>query len=289
MRLFLFFIVLMSSYAQTGHAEQKRDRLLMLDLKATLIEEQVVGIITNMVSAELANYNQRFEIITSADMRQMVALEAEKQSMGCVTDSSCLAELAGAMGARLVLFGGVGKLGNNIIITLNLFDSVEATSAGRVIIRASDLDVVPDKVPPALAKLVSQFVPNAPNQFPTPSTSAAPTPPPASGNQTVDTTETTFPWLAVLGLTTVAVAGGTVAGLYGLPAYETAISSEKAYQAVKNDGTQQSIDTYDQAQDDQADFFAGPVYGLVGGALVGLTAASVALYLTGDALSRGSE
>src|SRR3712207_6923041 len=38
-------------------------------------------------------------------------LEAAKQSVGCADDSSCLADVAGAMGAELVVFGAAGKLG----------------------------------------------------------------------------------------------------------------------------------------------------------------------------------
>lgn len=42
--------------------------------------------------------------------------------MGC-GDSSCLAEIAGAMGAEFVVFGDVGKLGETFVINLNLFDN----------------------------------------------------------------------------------------------------------------------------------------------------------------------
>ncbi|MBL90886.1 MAG: hypothetical protein CMH56_03630 [Myxococcales bacterium] len=287
----------------TAMAEPEKPKMLLLDLKATLIEADAVGIITNMMSAEMASYEDHFEIITNADMRQMVALEAEKQSMGCADDSSCLAELAGAMGARFVMFGEVGKLGKNIIITLNLFDSQEAKAAGRVIVRAKSLDEVPDKIPPALTKLVKKFVPQTPvaaavvsppSSTPAPKVTKAPAEPvpapePKDEADGEVASDSSFPWLPVTGLVVVAAAGGAAAGLYGWPAYSTAVESEKAYQAVRDDNSPQSVANYDQAQADQQAFFAGPVYGMVGGAVVGLAAASFALYLTGDALSQGAE
>ena len=134
----------------------EKPKMLVMDLKATRVEEDIVSIITDLISTELTTHEE-FEIITGADMRQMAELEAERQSLGCMDDSSCLAELAGAMGARLVVYGSVGKLGKNIIISLNLFDSEKAKSAGRENIRATTLDTLPDQIPPAVAKLVSKF------------------------------------------------------------------------------------------------------------------------------------
>ena len=85
MRLLSFIFLFVFFTAQPASAEDQRDRILLLDLKATLIEEEVVGIITNMVSAELSNYEDHFEIITNADMRQMVALEAESRAWAALT------------------------------------------------------------------------------------------------------------------------------------------------------------------------------------------------------------
>jgi len=285
-------------------AEEEKHKLLLLDLKATLIEEEVVGIITNMVSAELSNYEDSFEIITNSDMRQMVALEAEKQSMGCSNDSSCLAELAGAMGARFVMFGEVGKLGKNIIITFNLFDSQEAKAAGRAIVTINSLDVVPEKVPPAIAKLVKKYATKneavaAADPAPAPSTEASPTPqkvakaepkPEPPQTKTPDEkkdgakTGPAFPWLAVSGLAVTALGSGAGVALYGWPSYETAINAQKAFNAVEDPRSPNGIQLYDEAELARAEFWSGPGYALIGGSLVALTAASVALYLTGTAL-----
>ena len=91
-------------FAQGGENEvsdesPEKSRMLLLDFKATLIEEEVAAIVTNMVSSELAR-EKSFALITNTDVKQMMALEAEKQTLGCSDDSSCLAEIAGAMGAR---------------------------------------------------------------------------------------------------------------------------------------------------------------------------------------------
>jgi hypothetical protein len=179
--------------AQPAWAE--KPRMLVMDFKATLVKEEIVTIITDLVGTELTTY-AAFEIITGADMRQMAELEAEKQSMGCGEDSSCLAELAGAMGARFVAFGSVGKLGKNIIITLNLFDSEHAKSVGRENIRATSLDTLPDQIPVAIKRLISGVLPKeealikvAVHKSPVPEF----VPKPASQDQKLAKTETVPP------------------------------------------------------------------------------------------------
>ena len=139
--------------ALPGLAE--KPKMLMMDLKATRVEEDIVSIITDLISTELTTHEE-FEIITGADMRQMAELEAERQSLGCMDDSSCLAELAGAMG-RAWWFMAVSVNSVKILSVLNLFDSEKAKSAGRENIRATTLDTLPDQIPPAVAKLVSRF------------------------------------------------------------------------------------------------------------------------------------
>ena len=107
----------------------------------------------NMVSTELA-HQKGFELLTGAEMRQMVALEGEKQSLGCAEDSNCLSELAGAMGARYIVFGEMGKLGSFFLLTLNLFDSQMAKSVARDTLKVKSIDALVDKVPPLIAGLV---------------------------------------------------------------------------------------------------------------------------------------
>ena len=262
-------------------ADDGKPKLLLMDLKATLIEPEAVGIITNMVSAEMAGYEAHFEIITNADMRQMVALEAEKQSMGCADDSSCLAELAGAMGARFVMFGEVGKLGKNIIITLNLFDSQEAKAAGRVILRANSLDEIPDKVPPALDQIGAPVcAPRGHRGQPTDERGTGCTR--AQGGQSGSSTgaqghpknertgrETRLSVGSGLGL-----GGGSGGGRRHGPALrlarlQTAVSPKSVSSGARRQFCPPAWHFTTKPKIDQNDFLSGPVYGLVGGGVAG--------------------
>jgi TolB-like protein len=102
--------------------------------------------------------HKAFDVLSSADMRRVVELEADKATMGCSDAGSCLAELAGAMGARYVVFGQVATLGAQIVLTLNLFDSSLGSSSGRVVIYGARVDEIFSQIDPRIDALVADAV-----------------------------------------------------------------------------------------------------------------------------------
>ena len=101
-----------------------------------------------------------FDIVSTADVRRMMDLEAERSQVGC-NDESCLAEIAGAMGASLVVFGDVGTLDGVYSITLNLFDSAAAKALGRTSFQANSAAELPAALNPALRQLVGGYAERA--------------------------------------------------------------------------------------------------------------------------------
>ena len=119
--------------------------------------KKTVNIISSLVTANLANY-EVLRLITSTDIKNMASLEAEKQTMGCDDETSCLAELAGAMDARYVIFGDVGQLGPLLILGLNLFDAREAKAVSRMVVQTKDLEDFPGKLEAGLKKFMKPVV-----------------------------------------------------------------------------------------------------------------------------------
>ena len=96
------------------------------------------------------------DVLTSDDVRRAVELEASRETLGC-TASSCLAEIASAMGARFVLYGSLSKLSEDeLILTLTIFDSGTGSSGGRRSLRARDLKALVNQIDGAVAALVDQ-------------------------------------------------------------------------------------------------------------------------------------
>lgn len=130
-------------------------KVLVLSLKATQgLDETTAQLLDDLVTVELARYPD-FDVISDADVRQLVELEAERAAVGCEMDSSCLAEIAGAMGAQYVVSGRIGTIGSRISLTFSLYDSTKATSVGRVNLSDDKIDAIADGIPAAIHELVA--------------------------------------------------------------------------------------------------------------------------------------
>ncbi len=106
---------------------------------AVVVDANTAQALSELTTVAAARHKV-FDVISSADVRRALELEANKQIAGCSEATSCMAEIAGAMGARYVVFGSVASIGTQILLSLNLFDSKLATSAGRVSIKAGSVD-----------------------------------------------------------------------------------------------------------------------------------------------------
>jgi hypothetical protein len=233
-RFSLYFIgIMLFSGIQTTYVQaQELPRVLLMDLKNNGLDENLVKTINSLLTVNMTTYSQ-FNVMSGNDVKQLVALEMEKQNIGCTDDGSCLAEIAGAMGANLVIFGDAGKIGNVMLINLSLFNAEEGRSMSRVSIQAVNLDQIPEKMGPTLDKLMAPIIgkqettaviatpaPAAPTPAPTPQkkvAAAAPAPPaPVAQAQAPDAPNYLWPMVtAGTGLVMTIGGGAIVANIYG--------------------------------------------------------------------------
>lgn len=61
----------------------------------------------------------------------MLDVEHKKELLGCDT-STCMAEVGGALGAKLVLYGDVGVRGSQNVVSLNALDTHSAQVRARL-------------------------------------------------------------------------------------------------------------------------------------------------------------
>lgn len=136
-------------------APAPRARMLVLDLTSNGVEKDVVKTVSSTLAVELSPY-AAFDVLTSEDIRRSLELEVQRQMAGC-DEASCLSELAGALGADLVIYGDAGKLGSLLVVNLNLFDTAAVRSVGRVSVRARTLEEVPQLLRPKLRELLTPW------------------------------------------------------------------------------------------------------------------------------------
>ncbi len=152
----LFIALLVSIAGSAARADEVgKVRTLVMDLKSNGVEQDAVDTISGLI-AVILDENDRLEVLSGSDVKQLIALESQKQAMGCADDSSCLADVAGALGAELVVFGAAGKLGTLYNLNINLYDSKQGRSVGRVAVQAGSLEQLPGQLRPALQSLVKK-------------------------------------------------------------------------------------------------------------------------------------
>jgi hypothetical protein len=133
---------------------KSRPTLLVLDLEPLELERSQARIITQLV-VDAYTKSERFAVITQQDIQQVIEVEAEKQVIGC-GDNSCLAEIAGALDARFITYGTVGKLGDETVVQLNLFDAVKSEAVERHTVKTEDLSDLSEQFDEVIAGMAPE-------------------------------------------------------------------------------------------------------------------------------------
>ena len=143
----ILFAVLSLGAADVAEAP----RLLVLDLDAANMPADEARAIDAIVVA-----NARVDgvvLVTQRELQKLAELDAAAQQAGCDT-SSCLAEIAGALGARYVLFGSASRLGQSVTVSLSMFD-VSTSVTTRDAVTVASIDELPARLPPRVTALVN--------------------------------------------------------------------------------------------------------------------------------------
>ncbi len=116
--------------------ERAPRRVLVLDLERVgAVSEADAQTLTTMVASAISRHDE-LSVVSGEDIRRMLALEGEKQNLGCDGEASCLAELAGALAAEWIVFGQVSTLGDELVVSLTLFDAGRVEAVNRTSVRA---------------------------------------------------------------------------------------------------------------------------------------------------------
>ena len=151
------FVSASAAQAQDDAEEKEAVRLLVLDFKSddTRVKKSELTTLAGLTASHLGRFSE-LDVMTASEMQSLVALESEKAVAGCA-DDSCLAEIANAIGARLVVLGQMGSLGQTRVLNLSLFDSDKGRVASRATVKAATLDVLAEKAEPVLDSMVNAF------------------------------------------------------------------------------------------------------------------------------------
>jgi hypothetical protein len=101
-----------------------------------------------------------YAVLSTGDLERMLTLEQQRQMVGC-QESSCLAEVAGALNAEEVLAGTVGRLGaRELVLTLTRVEprTARALAGESERLAVDDTDAALDAAARALQRLYPAYV-----------------------------------------------------------------------------------------------------------------------------------
>jgi TolB-like protein len=86
------------------------------------VEKGVANLLTEIVLDEV-NKSKRYKVIGQKDIDKMLFWETNKQLKNC-TESSCMMQIAGAMGAEYYIEGSLGSVGNKYVIAMKFIETI---------------------------------------------------------------------------------------------------------------------------------------------------------------------
>lgn len=222
--LLVFAFALPVTAAASTPARMKK--IAVLEVKTTgNVDPKSVSSLSSLIASEAVRYPVK--VFAGSDLQALLGFERQKQIMGC-TDTSCLAEIGGAMGVDYLLFAEVGEVAGWWLLTTALLDISRATSLQRVTKTAKTLaDLVPmvagavgetlAPVAPVPAVLAPAVKPAPADELTKKPQAAGPTKvPDAATPQVSEATDPARPYklagYAAIGVGAAAIVGGAVFG-----------------------------------------------------------------------------
>jgi hypothetical protein len=120
------------------------------------VDAKTVALLSEALAGELRK-RSGLSVMSESDIAALLGMEKTKAMLGC-TDSGCIAEVGGALGADRVIHGSIGRVGSSLLVNLSSLDPRKSTHAASVSERlkgATDegfLDALPRIVDDLLAE-----------------------------------------------------------------------------------------------------------------------------------------
>jgi hypothetical protein len=116
--------------------------LLILSALALEVPTPADARLLTGVVATAAAREPRLDVLTAEDIRTTADLEASKQMLGCEANTSCLLEMANALGAQFIITGTVGTLGRDQVLQLTILDVEAGRAVGRDTLQGADVGIL---------------------------------------------------------------------------------------------------------------------------------------------------
>jgi len=145
----------------TGTRSGKAMKIVLLPLAALGgVPQGTAQLLGDALAGELRR-RPGISVLTQADVSALLGVEKTRQMLGC-TDSGCIAEIGGALGADRVVHGSLGRIGESLVVNVSALDPKRSVAVASVSERLRSggeeafLDVLPSIADGLLAEAGSQ-------------------------------------------------------------------------------------------------------------------------------------
>jgi len=130
-RFLLASVLLAAAAPRPGRgAEEIAVAIMEFSSKGGVTPEQMDAL-ADLLASEVRDLGG-FRVIGQADIRTVLGVEEKRLQAGGCTETSCMAEIGGALGVRWVLAGNVSKFGEVYLLNLKLIDAPAVRVASSV-------------------------------------------------------------------------------------------------------------------------------------------------------------
>lgn len=122
--------ILLALLVGTPAPAREKVKIAVVDLTPIGTEETLAKNLTTTVVAELSRLHL-LEVVSHEEILKMLSFEENRMMLGC-TDAVCLAEIGGALGVEYLVTGNVGKVGDRLLVNLQLIDIRQIKVVSRI-------------------------------------------------------------------------------------------------------------------------------------------------------------
>lgn len=134
---------------------QPKTRLALPGLTPVKLDAETVGFFSEHLAQQLKGAG--LEVITNREISSMLGMERQKQLSGCAdAGTSCMAELASALGAEALVLGDVARLGSFTQLNLKVIKASDGTTLATYTDRTSSDEGTVDSLSRGALELARQ-------------------------------------------------------------------------------------------------------------------------------------
>ncbi len=135
----------------------KPTSILVIPLKPVRgVDKATCQLLSNYMLSQMQSV-KKLRTVGASDMDAVLAADKQKQALGC-NDVSCMAEMGGALGVDLVMYGELGVLGSKYNVNVSAVRTADATVAARASLLVDKTeDALADKVPSLVQNVVDDI------------------------------------------------------------------------------------------------------------------------------------